>query len=65
MWELDTVWVYPKRMGFRLNLQPDCFNLGDNYYSSGSWREKWRRNRIEEVATIYLGGAWLLEGIGF
>jgi hypothetical protein len=26
-------------MGFSLSLQPDYFNLGDNYYSSGSWRE--------------------------
>jgi len=27
-------------MGFRLSLQPDYFNLGNNYYNSGSWREK-------------------------
>jgi hypothetical protein len=36
MWELGTIWVQLRRMGFRLNLQPDYLNLGDNYYSSGS-----------------------------
>jgi hypothetical protein len=66
MWELGTIWIYLRRMGFRLSLQHDYLNLRDNYYSSGSWRESGEETGLKQCVTkIYLDGAWLFEGIGF
>ncbi len=55
MWELGIVWIQPIRMGFRLSLQPDYLNLGDNYYNSGSWKEKSLLGNVSLFTMCFIG----------